>query len=48
MTNWGLGLLCVFVGLGVGPISTRKAMRLAVAVASAVLVAVFASYHALR
>jgi hypothetical protein len=48
MPNWGMALLFVFVGLGVGPTSSRTAMKLVVWVTTIVLAAVFVSYHALR
>lgn len=49
MTTWGMALLALFVGLGVTErITWRKASRLAVVVSALVLVAVFASYGALR
>ena len=49
MTTWGMGLLALFVALGVsGRTTWRKASRLAVLIAALVLVSVFASYGALR
>ena len=48
MTNWGYLLLCVYVGLGVSRMTWRKAGTAGLVVTSVVLVAVFASYGALR
>jgi hypothetical protein len=48
MTQWGMGLLALYVALGVGPGTWRKSGRVAVLVSSVVLVAVFAKYGALR
>lgn len=49
MTNWGLFLLAAFVALGLtNRLTWRKASRTAVILAAVVLVAVFASYGALR
>jgi hypothetical protein len=49
MTDWGFALLALYVGLGLTTrLSWRKASRLAVIVSALVLVAVFASYGALR
>lgn len=49
MTNWGFGLLAIFVALGVTKRATwRKAGRFTVIVTAAVMVAVFTIYGALR
>lgn len=48
MTTWGYGLLVVFVALGLGPASWRKAGRIAFLVSVLVIGAAFAQYHALR
>ena len=49
MPNWGYLLLAVFVALGVTDrAKSRQASRFAVIAAAVVLVAVFASYGALR
>ena len=49
MTTWGMLLLALYVGLGVTRRTTwRKAGRIAVTVSAVALVAVFASYGALR
>ncbi len=49
MTNWGYLLLVAFVALGLtNRITWRKASRTAVILTALVMVAVFASYGALR
>ena len=48
MTEWGGLLLCVYVALGVGSTTWRKAVRLAVAITTLVVVATMVNYGALR
>jgi hypothetical protein len=48
MTAWGGLLLCVYVALGVGSTTWRKAVQLGVAVTALVVVAAMVSYGALR
>jgi hypothetical protein len=49
VTNWGYLLLVAFVALGLTDrITWRKASRMAVTLTALVMVAVFASYGALR
>jgi len=48
MPQWGMGLLALYVVLGVGGTKWRKAGHISVAVTAVVLLAVFAKYGGLR
>ncbi len=47
MTKWGYALLLLFVGLGLSPVSWRKAGRLATMLTVAVIAYAFHSYGVL-
>lgn len=47
MTSWGYGLLAVFVGLGLSPVSWRKSGRLAAMIALVAMAYAFYNYGAL-
>ena len=48
MPQWGIGLLAVYVVLGVSGAKWRKAGHIGVTVTAVVLLAVFARYGGLR
>jgi hypothetical protein len=47
VSSWGYGLLVVFVGLGLSPISWRKSGRLAAMIALVAMAYAFYSYGAI-